>query len=212
MNAAKKTIFALGCAVTVICLVSALACGAIIALRGITPGEDHAGTATFYAVGKRSDNAEELRRSVRSSGGAGVTSDDLVVYAVYTDEDDALSVAEKAGLETETLETSYGGEDGFASAASAAVGETEELWRELEAGETSESYAVSRLTDIAVALSSCEDKLAPILGAMLVCIASDESYGTAGNLRCASATIAVMLCSHSDAVATEDILADIIHA
>ena len=187
MRGIGKAAFALGAAVTVICAVTALVCGALIALRGYDLGGlTDGGNAAFYAVGERTDDVSTLIGEVREAGGAGVAADgDLVITAVYADGSDAETVAERTGREV--FELTYSPEPETADVAEA-VRETEELWRAAEAGSVSESYALTRMTAIAEALLSgaCAEAGAAVLAAA-------DGTPAACALRRASAQLAVML-------------------
>ena len=187
MRGIGKAAFALGAAVTVICAVTALVCGALIALRGYEfGGLTDGGSAAFYAVGERTDDLSTLIGEVRKAGGAGVAADrDLVITAVYADVGDAETVAERTGKEV--FELTYSPVSETEDVAEA-VRETEELWRETEAGNVSESYALTRMTAIAEALSdgACAEAGAAVLSAA-------DGTPAACALRRASAQLAVML-------------------
>ena len=188
MRGMKRLLFASGAAIASICAATAVLCGVFIAVRGISPFD---GRTELYAVGVRSDNAGTQRRSVRASGGAGVVTDgDFVISAVYSDAEDAKTVAEKSGLEVLAIEC---GDGDFEKAASQAAAETEMLWRELESGNISENYAADVLSDIAVRLNDgfSGNGEAISASAAVMCAAIDCVYPTAGNIRFASACLAL---------------------
>ena len=188
MRNVMKLFFVTGVAVTVISAVTALLCGALVAARGITPGGD---IQTFYAAGYRSPTAGEESRKMRASGGAGaVTDGDFVIGAVYSDRADAESVAEKNGYELIALECGNGD---FARAAAKYAAECEELWRALESGQMSESDAMSALASVAVRLNGelSDSGEAAAAGAAVMCAVTDGLYPAAGNIRYASALLAI---------------------
>ncbi len=192
MSGTGKTLFILGAAVTVICAVTALICGAVIALKGLTLG----GTEeVFYAVGTRTENASEQVRYVRAQGGAGVLADgDFVIYAVYSERTDAEAVASE---EFELLDIRIRITDEFSRAVSDAVTDTEQLWRALETGEASASYASYCLTGLAEDLAAYGAQ-GNVLAAAVMHDATEGEYTVAGNVRHASAFIAVTASAHED--------------
>ena len=167
------------------CAVTALICGAVIALKGLTLG----GTEkVFYAVGTRSENASEQARYVRAQGGAGVLADgDFVIYAVYSERTDAEAVVTG---ELELLDVRIKITDKFSRALSDAVTGTEQLWRALETGEASASYASYYLTGLAEDLAEYGAQ-GNALAAAVMHDATEGEYTVSGNVRHASAFIAV---------------------
>ena len=164
-------LFSLGLVIVLICVATAAACGVFIFLShagGMScAGVGGSESGEFCAVGTYYDGLSDARgaaASVRQQGRAGYVHADergyFLVYAVYSDADDALAVADRLGAVTldvgvPSLPLSAG--DGEAYALLIEVAErSETLWRELDAGETSESLVSVTLDGWSRALGECE--------------------------------------------------------
>lgn len=163
----RGLLFSLGLAVVLICVCTAIACGAIIFLSDVGAAGGRAqstDSAEFSAVGKTYDSLSAARAAAdeaRDAGRAGYVSAEtegfFLVYAVYSSAADADTVADRLGAATldvavrSTEPAAQSDADAFDALLETAE-RAETLWRELDAGETSESLVAVTLEEWSTAL------------------------------------------------------------
>ena len=159
----RGLLFSLGLAVVLICVCTAIACGAIIFLSDVGAAGGRAqstDSAEFRAVGKTYDSlsaADEARNAGRAGYVSAETEGFFLVYAVYSSAADADTVADRLGAATldvavrSTEPAAQSDADAFDALLETAE-RAETLWRELDAGETSESLVAVTLEEWSTAL------------------------------------------------------------
>ena len=214
----RGLLFSFALAVTIICVATAFVCGGILLLNSLGEGAAKSSAREYYAVGTYYDSlsaAKTKAEGERTSGRAGYVISEsagfFLVSALYGEVGDAKVVAERIKAETLTVkiaQTKFTGEDKSlcteaVKTLSEVVDETEKLWRQLDAAETSESLVVKMLGSYASALAeyaAAGDGVGEVVTRVRVILteaATGGKYPLTADVKYASAATAALLAEYA---------------